>query len=115
MDNTNLFDIMANALNPKLIKELQYKFNIGDKVIYQGLIATIETRDTYAISGLPCYSIVSDLDKELTCTAPETECEAYDGQDVDQLPALAEAAYSSQRIAAIADSVTDKHIGDCSF
>ena len=91
-----------------------FKFEIGQKVIYEGLIGIIESRAIYP-SGIAHYGLVAELDSEMTCTAAEGECELLDNQEIDQSEAMSEAKASSNRIMGMVDSITDKYIGDCSF
>jgi len=89
---------------------MTHKFNINDKVIYDGLVATIESRDFY-VSGTPCYGLVSDENPEFTCTAGEDEVEPHDGSDIDQTERLRQAQRDSDHIAFEVDSITDKYYG----
>lgn len=89
-----------------------HKYKIGDKVIYDGLIATVESQSTYAISNEPCYGIVSDEDSELTCTVGEDECELYKGEEIDQSERLRKARFESAAIDYLVNSITDKYYRD---
>lgn len=89
-----------------------HKFKIGDKVIYDGLVATVESKSTYAISNKPCYGLVADEDNEMTCTAGEDECEPYDGGEIDQSERLSQARFESAVIANRVDGLTDKYYRD---
>lgn len=90
----------------------KHKFNIGDKVVYDGLIATVESQSTYAISGDPCYGLVSDENLELSCTGDEKLCERYDGETFDQSGRLETASLESDLIAMKVDNITDKYFRD---
>lgn len=53
-----------------------FRFEIGDKVVYDGRIAIIEDRGEY-IGGDLYYELMEVADYESTCTAPESECEKF--------------------------------------
>lgn len=89
-----------------------HKYEIGDKVVYDGLIATVEGKSTYAISNKPCYSLVAVEDEEMTCTAGEDECEPYNGEPFDQSERLDQARFESSMIAHRVDRLTDKYFRD---
>ncbi len=89
-----------------------YKYEIGDTVVYEGIIGCIERRSTYAISGKPCYGLVSVADPELSCTAAEADCSPYNGEDVDEKPALNAAHASGIAIQSTVDRLTDKYYRD---
>lgn len=97
---------------PEMFGQPVHKFNVGDKVVYDGLVATIDSRSTYAISGKPCYSLTADADEEMSCTAGEDECEAYNGEDIDQSERLQQAKRESRLIAFKVDRLTDKYFRD---
>ncbi len=92
-----------------------HKYEIGDKVVYDGLVAEIESKDTYAGSGKPCYGLVAVEDEEMTCTAGEDKCEPYDGEPIDQSERLDQARFESSVIAQRVDMVTDKYSRDGNF
>ena len=94
--------------------ENNYKFEVGQKVIYRGLVGVIEDRCTYT-NGSFGYSLVAELDSEMTCTAKEEECEMYVDQEIDQEENMMRAQMESRRIMGMVDGITDKYIGDCSF
>ena len=89
----------------------KYKFKIGQKVIYEGLIATIESRGTY-FNDKPCYGLFAEENEELTCTADEEKCELYTEQEIDQSEALFAANMSSIAIRGTVENLTDKHFRD---
>lgn len=91
---------------------MSFKYNIGDKVIYDGLVAIIESQSTYAISGKNCYGLVSEENNELSCTGAEDKCEPYDDEEFDQSERLSDAQFESHLIRMKVDSITDKYIGD---
>lgn len=97
------------------VLRIMHKFKIGDKVVYDGLVATVESQSTYAISNKPCYGLVADEDSEMTCTAGENECEPYSGEEIDQSERLSQARFESAVIAHRVDSITDKYYGDGSY
>ena len=86
-------------------------FQIGEKVIYDGLIATIEGR-WLSTNNTPQYDLVSDIDNELTCSAPEAKCEPFHNQEIDESPALSLAYLESKRIQNLGESLTDKNFRD---
>ena len=77
------------------MKEPKYK--VGDKVVYDGLIAKIYSTSTYTISGKPCYSLEAEEDPELSCTVGEDDIEPYVDQELDQQKRLLEARIDSTR------------------
>ncbi len=90
----------------------KHRYSIGQKVVYEGLIAVIEDRSEY-VDGNPCYSLVAVSDKELSCTADERKCEPYnEGDEVDEYPALQEAKNASALITKMGDCLTDKYFRD---
>lgn len=90
----------------------KHKFEIGQRVIYEGLIAVIESKDTYYADGRPCYGLVAEEDEELTCTADEEKCELYIDQEIDQNEALFMANLESKRIQNMVGGLTDKYFRD---
>lgn len=95
---------------------MKEQWNIGDKCVYDGLVATVESVDH--IAGHPdiiILSLVADEDKEMTCTVRATECESYSGTAFDQSERLDQARSDSRAIARSVDVLTDKYTGDCSF
>lgn len=91
---------------------MSHEFKIGDKVIYKGLIGRVEELTESAAGRLPMLSLISESDPELSCSAMESECELYDGQEVDEGRSLLEAQLSSARIKNIAENLTDKYFRD---
>ena len=87
------------------MKEVAYKFEVGQKVVYGGILAIIDSRSVYASSGKPCYGLVAYGDSELTCTAGESGCELYEGQDIDETVPIKDAYLESERIRNIVKSV----------
>ena len=88
---------------------MTHKFNIGQKVVYDGLLAEVESQSNYT-DGRNCYGLVCLEDSELTCTADEDKCDIYDeAEELDQSKALSEAHDSSRRIAGMVDRITDKY------
>lgn len=91
---------------------MKHKFNIGDKVVYQGIIGVIENQSEY-MDGRPSYGLVACEDSEMSCTADESICEPYnDGDEVDQDQALRDARFNSFKVMSLVDSVTDKYFRD---
>lgn len=82
---------------------LPHKFKVGQKVVYDGLIATIESLGIY-FDGELNYSIISEENSELTCTAREEKCELYNGEELDQTERLFQADSDSLRIQHVARS-----------
>ena len=91
--------------------ETKYKYEIGQKVIYEGLIAIIESKSTY-VNGNPCYGLVAEENEELSCTADEAKCELYIDQEIDQGKALFAADMSSIAIRGTVGKITDKYFRD---
>ena len=89
----------------------EYKFEVGQKVIYEGLIATIESKSNY-VNGKPCYGLVAEENEELSCTADEEKCELYTNQEINQSEALFAADMSSSAIRGTFGNLTDKHFRD---
>ena len=110
-DSSQVSPSIANA-NVGRSSQGVYKFEVGDKVIYDGLVATIEDRSTYAVSNKPCYGLVADEDNEMTCTAGEDECEPYDGKEFDQSDRINQAKFESAVISHRVDRITDKYYRD---
>jgi hypothetical protein len=92
---------------------MKYKFEIGQQVVHDGLVATIENR--WANESGNHYGLIAIEDSEMSCTASEPEIEAYDGEEIDQSDRLDQARFESGLIAHRVDRITDKYIGDCSF
>ena len=90
---------------------MEFKFEENQKVIYNGLIATIESRSTYA-NGRNYYALIADEDEELTCTASESECELYVSQEINQSEALNAANANSDILQRTVGNITDKHFRD---
>lgn len=88
-----------------------HKFEIGQKVVYEGIIGIIETKGSY-VDGRPSYGLVAEEDKELSCTADESKCELYVDQEIDQEPALNEAKFNPSVIMHSVGNLTDKHFRD---
>jgi hypothetical protein len=88
-----------------------HKFEIGQKVIYEGLIGIIETKSTY-VDGRPSYGLVAEQNSEISCTADEQKCELYTGQEIDQREALLTDDYNSARILGTVGKITDKYFRD---
>ena len=86
----------------------QHKFETGQRVIYDGLIAVIESKGNYTDGG-NCYGLVAEENSELTCTADEGKCELYTDQEIDQSDAIALANELSSAVRRMVDSVTDKY------
>ena len=91
--------------------EAKHKFEIGQKVIYDGLIGIIESRSTY-VDDTFCYGLIAQEDNEMSCTAPERECELYIDQEIDQREALLQAKASSIAIQGTVGNITDKYFRD---
>lgn len=92
---------------------MKHKFKIGDKVIYDGLVATVEGLTETAIGALPMLELVSTEDSEMTCTAMEDECESYNEDElIDQEERLRIARRESYLIARKVDGITDKYYRD---
>lgn len=89
----------------------EHKFEVGQKVIYEGLIAIIESKSNY-VNGKPCYGLVAEENEELSCTADEEKCELYIDQEIDQREALFAADMSSIAIRVTVGNITDKHFRD---
>ena len=89
------------------------KFNIGDRVVYDGLIAKIYDVDKIAGTDRDLYALESEENSEMTCSATEEGIELYSGQELDQEQRLADARFDSAVIARKIDRITDKYIGDC--
>ena len=89
----------------------EHKFEVGQKVIYEGLIGIIESRSTY-VNGKPCYGLIAEENEELSCTADEERCELYIGQEIDQGEALFTADMSSMAIRGTVGKITDKYFRD---
>ena len=89
----------------------KHKFEVGQKVIYEGLIAIIESKSNY-VNGKPCYDLVAEENEELSCTADEEKCELYIDQEIDQSEALFVADMSSIAIRRAVGNITDKHFRD---
>jgi len=86
----------------------KHKFKIGEKVIYEGLIATVESCGEY-FNGKPSYGLVAVENTELFCTADETKCEPYnEGDEIDQSEALRSAQLHSAHIQNMVGGITDK-------
>lgn len=90
---------------------MEYIFNIGERVIYDGLIAIIEDVgiDT---NGNATYNLIAEKDDELTCTAKECNIEKYQNQDIDQDVTLEDAYFYSNAIANLGNNLTDKNFRD---
>lgn len=89
------------------------KFKQGDLVIYAGLIGRVDYVTFTASGNLPMLGLTSIEDEEMTCTAMESECEAYsDEMEIDQSEALFEAKLSSKRIQNMVGGLTDKYFRD---
>ncbi len=85
------------------------KYRVGDEVIYQGLIATVDTvSETFA--GELTVGLIAKSDPELTCTAKEADCEPYDGEEYDE--DFSPIRANNLRIANMVDRLTDKHFRD---
>ena len=89
----------------------KHKFEIGQKVIYKGLIGIIESKSNY-VNGKPCYGLVAEENEELSCTADEEECELYTDQEINQSEALFAADMSSIAIMGTVGKLTDKYFRD---
>jgi len=89
----------------------EHKFEVGQRVIYEGLIAIIESKGNY-VNGKPCYWLVSEENEDLSCTADEEKCELYIDQEIDQREALFAADMSYIAILNTVGNITDKHFRD---
>lgn len=89
----------------------KHKFQVGQKVIYEGLIGIIESKSNY-VNGKPCYRLVAEENEELSCTADEEKCQLYVDQEIDQSEALFAAEMSSIAIRGMVGNLTDKHFRD---
>jgi len=95
---------------------MKTSYKVGDKCVFDGLVATIEGVDH--VAGHPeriLLSLVADEDKEMTCTVTVDEVTPYTYEKIDQSERLKQARHDSDMIAARVDGLTDKYIGDCSF
>ena len=88
-----------------------HKFDVGDRVLYKGLVATVEGKSNF-MDNHPCYALVAEIDPELTCTAAERDCEAYTDQDIGQLAAVHDANLASLSIQNRVGNITDKYFRD---
>lgn len=91
------------------------KFKVGDKVVYDGLLAIIDRISPVYNYAFWLLSLTSVEDEEMTCTAKESECRLYDEPTFDtklQRRKLSEARYESHRIMMIGESLTDKYFRD---
>jgi hypothetical protein len=91
---------------------MQRKYQIGDKVVYDGLVGIVESISESASSNLPMVSLVSEVDSEISCTAMESECQPYDGRVIDQQEALNEAYNAGFHIRNMGGRLTDKYFRD---
>lgn len=91
---------------------MEYRFEIGERVYYDGLVAKVESRSNVAGTNIPLYSLVAEEDEELTCSAIEDNIEKYNGEEVDQEAALSQARLSSALIAYEVNGLTDKYLRD---
>jgi len=87
------------------------KFKVNDLVIYEGLIGKVESLSE-VYDGTPTVDLVSIEDEELTCTAVESKCELYNGEDFDQTEGLSNAREASNRITNMVGNITDKYFRD---
>lgn len=93
---------------------METKFKVGDKVIYQGVLAKVLRVDEYPDGG-HCYSLEAVNNSEMTCTANEKDCELSVDNDFDDSEALEAAQYHSDLVLGMVDSITDKYLGDGSY
>lgn len=91
--------------------EITYKFEIGQRVIYEGLIGIIESRSTYC-NGTNCYGLISEEDTELSCTADEEKCTLYTDQEINQKESLLSAHANAIAIMGAVGKITDKYFRD---
>lgn len=91
--------------------EKKHKFEIGQKVIYEGLIGIVESQSTY-VDGRPSYGLIAEEDSEMSCTADEDKCELYTDQDIDQTDAISEARFNSSSIQRLVGNIADKYFRD---
>lgn len=89
------------------------RFSIGDRVVYDGLIAKVYNIDKVAGTDDDLYSLEAEEDCEMTCCVTEEGIELYSGQELDQDRRLADARFNSAIIAHSVDRLTDKYIGCC--
>jgi hypothetical protein len=89
----------------------QHKFEVGQRVIYEGLIAIIEKRWN-TTDGKPFYSLVAEENKELSCSAQEEKCELYIDQEIDQSEALFAADMAGLAIMGTVGKLADKYFRD---
>jgi len=92
-----------------------HKYNIGDLIIYAGLIGRVDYL-TETTNEKPMVGLTSIEDLELTTTALESECQSYNpDEEFDQSKTLSEIRYQNALITHSIDRITDKFIGDCSL
>ena len=92
------------------------KFNVGDRVIYDGLVGIVKS---VCFNGAYYnYGLVAELEPEAETDAPEDECSLAtqeSEEELDQEERLRERKSEGREIARMVDSISDKYIGDCSF
>lgn len=91
--------------------ETAYKYNIGDRVVCDGLIGIVESRNIH-VSGENGYGLVSEEDEEITCTAMESKIDLCTEDEIDQSEALSSARLNSERIRNTIGRMTDKYFRD---
>lgn len=84
-------------------------FKIGDKVIYKGLIGVVEDIQPVFNYKYWLLDLVSEIDPEMSCTAQDSECELYEGQEIDQHDAYGAAKFESDLTMRVVDKLTDKY------
>ena len=89
----------------------KYKFEVGQKVIYDGVVGIIESRSVY-LNGKHYYGLIAEADEQMSCTADEDKCELFAGQEIDQREALLRAYINSAAIQETVSQITDKHFRD---
>lgn len=90
---------------------MEHKFKKFQKVVYDGLVATIiNCGKTY--KGTLTYDLISDENEELTCIAPEEDCIAYNGEFIDQTDRLFQANIEGKRITNMVGNLTDSNFRD---
>ena len=58
----------------------EHKFKVGDLVEYSGRVGIVESL-CHVVDGTPSLALVDVNDKEMTCTAIESECELFSDED----------------------------------
>lgn len=91
------------------------KFKEGDLIVHDDVLAIVERVSYSESAGEHIYSLVSKSDPEMSTSAIESRCEAYDPESFDEdaeKQRLSDARFSSAMTMQMVDGITDKHYRD---